>query len=44
LHGSIDVRFASSPTLINMKQAAGSEQERIDIEHLRTRFEDDAGK
>lgn len=44
LHGSIEVRFVSIPTLIKMKQAAGREQDRIDIEHLRMRLEDDANK
>ena len=42
LHGSIDVRFVSIPTLIRMKQSAGREQDRIDIEHLRMLLEDDA--
>lgn len=44
LYGSIEVRFVSIPTLIKMKEAAGREQDRIDIEHLRMRLEDDAGK
>lgn len=43
LYGAIDVRFISIPTLIAMKQAAGREQDRIDIEHLRMRLADDAG-
>lgn len=42
LYGSIEVRFVSIPTLIHMKEAAGREQDRIDIEHLRMRLEDDA--
>jgi len=42
LYGSIEVRFVSIPTLIRMKQAAGREQDRIDIEHLRIRLEDNA--
>ena len=42
LYGSIEVRFVSIPTLIKMKEAAGREQDRIDIEHLRMRLEDDA--
>lgn len=42
LYGSIEVRFVSIPTLIRMKEAAGREQDRIDIEHLRMRLEDDA--
>lgn len=44
LYESIEVRFVSIPTLIKMKEAAGREQDRIDIEHLRMRLEDDAGK
>lgn len=44
LHSSIEVRFVSIPTLIRMKQAAGREQDRIDIEHLRMRIEDDANR
>jgi len=44
LYGSIEVRFVSTPTLIKMKEVAGREQDRIDIEHLRMRLEDDAGK
>lgn len=44
LYGSIEVRFVSIPTLIEMKIAAGREQDRIDIEHLRMRLEDDAEK
>lgn len=43
LYGTIEVRFVSIPTLIKMKEAAGREQDRIDIEHLRMRLEDDAG-
>jgi hypothetical protein len=42
LYGSIEVRFVSIPTLIRMKEAAGREQDRIDIAHLRMRLEDDA--
>lgn len=44
LYGSIEVRFVSIPTLIRMKEAAGRAQDRIDIEHLRMRLEDDAAK
>ncbi len=44
LYGAIEVRFVSIPTLIKMKEAAGREQDRIDIEHLRMRLEDDAGE
>lgn len=43
LYGTIDVRVVSIPTLIVRKEAAGREQDRIDIEHLRMRLEDDAG-
>lgn len=42
LYGSIEVRFVSIPTLIRMKQVADREQDRVDIEHLRIRLEDDA--
>lgn len=42
LYGVIEVRFVSIPTLIGMKEAAGREQDRIDIEHLRMRLDDDA--
>ena len=42
LYGTIEVRFVSIPTLIQMKEAAGREQDRIDIEHLRIRLEGDA--
>jgi len=44
LYGSMEVRFVTIPTLIEMKEAAGREQDRIDIEHLRMRLEDDAKK
>ena len=44
LHGTIQVRFVSIPTLIRMKEVAGRPQDRIDIEHLRMRLEDDAKK
>lgn len=40
LHGKTPVRFVSMPTLIRMKEAAGRPQDRIDIEHLRMRLED----
>jgi hypothetical protein len=42
LHGAIDVRFVCVPTLIRMKETAGRLQDRIDIEHLHMRLEDDA--
>lgn len=44
LHGKIPVRFVSIPTLIRMKEAAGRPQDRIDIEHLRMRLEDNGGE
>lgn len=44
LYGSIEVRFVSIPTLIKMKEVAGREQDKIDIEHLRMRLEGDAGQ
>lgn len=42
LYGALPVRVVSIPTLIRMKELAGREQDRIDIEHLRMRLEDDA--
>jgi len=42
LYGSIAVRFVSIPMLIRMKEAADRPQDRIDIDHLRMRLEDDA--
>ena len=44
LHGSIDVRFVSITTLIDMKTAVGRQQDLIDVEHLRMRVDSDAGK
>lgn len=41
LYGTVPVRFVSIPTLIRMKEAAGRTQDRIDIEHLRLRLDDD---
>lgn len=41
LYGSIDVHFVSISTLIRMKEEAGREQDRIDIEHLRSILSDD---
>ena len=40
--GSINIRFVSIPALIRMKRAAGRPQDRIDIEHLQMRLDDDA--
>lgn len=42
--GPTAVRFVTIPTLIRMKETAGRPQDRIDIEHLRMRLEDDAGR
>lgn len=42
LHGVLAVRFVSIPTLIRMKEAAGRPQDRIDIENLRMRLDDNA--
>jgi len=39
--GTISVRFVSIPTLIQMKEAAGRLQDRVDIEHLRMMLADD---
>ena len=41
--GRIAVCFVAIPALIRMKEAAGRPQDRIDIEYLRMRLEDDAG-
>ncbi len=41
LYGTVEVRFVSIPTLIRMKEVAGREQDRIDIEHLRILLPDD---
>ncbi len=41
LYGAVEVRFVSIPTLIKMKEAAGREQDKIDIEHLRMIMADD---
>jgi len=43
LYGSIEVRFVSIKTLINMKQQANREQDRIDIEHLQIIQEENHG-
>jgi hypothetical protein len=40
--GSIDVRFLSIAALVRMKEAAGRPQDRIDIDFLRTKLDDDA--
>ncbi len=43
LYGDIEVRFVAIPALIRMKETAGREQDRIDIEHLRLLLEKDHG-
>jgi len=40
LYGTLDVPFVSLDTLIRMKEAAGRQQNRIDLEHLRLRQDD----
>lgn len=40
LYGKIEVRFVSLSTLIRMKEAAGRDQDRVDVEHLRMRRDD----
>jgi len=40
LDGAGPVRVVSVPTLIAMKEAAGREEDRADIRHLRLRLED----
>lgn len=44
LYGSVEVRFVSLDTLMDMKRAANREQDRIDLENLRLRARDDAGR
>ena len=44
LHCTVPVRFVSIPTLIRMKEAAGRPQDRIDVEYLRIRLEQDEQK
>jgi len=44
LQGSVDVRFVSIATLIEMKTAVGRAQDLIDVEHLKMRLDGDAGK
>jgi hypothetical protein len=44
LHGSYDVRFVSMPTLIRMKEVAGRTQDLIDIQYLKLKVSDNAGK
>jgi hypothetical protein len=41
LPGVGPVRFVSLPTLIRMKEAAGRAADRVDVENLRLRLEDD---
>lgn len=42
LYGMLPVHFVSIPTLIRMKETAGRPEDKIDIEYLRMRLEDDA--
>ena len=42
--GRVEVRFVTIPTLIRMKEAADRPQDRIDIEYLRKRLDDEAAK
>jgi hypothetical protein len=44
LHGSFDVRFVSMSTLIRMKEAAGRAQDLVDVQNLKLKPIDDAGK
>jgi len=44
LHGAIDVRFVSMPTLIRMKEEAGRTQDLVDIENLKIGSDDNAGR
>lgn len=44
LYGAVEVRFVSLETLIRMKEAVGRAQDRIDIEHLRAKQEEDLEK
>jgi hypothetical protein len=44
LYGRLEVRFVSIPTLIRMKESTGREQDRIDVERLRLRQDDNEPK
>jgi hypothetical protein len=44
LHGAVDVRFVCMPTLIRMKVEAGRAQDLLDVENLKIRIDDHAGK
>jgi flagellar assembly factor FliW len=44
LHGSLEVRFVTIATLIRMKEPARRTQDLIDIENLKIRIGDDAGR
>jgi hypothetical protein len=41
LYGTLEVRFVSITTLIEMKQSAGRPEDMIDIEYLRMRLDDE---
>lgn len=43
LHDSIDMRFVSIATLIDMKAKAGRQQDLVDIEHLKMRLDGNDG-
>jgi hypothetical protein len=43
LHGTIDVRFVSMPTLIRLKQEAGRTQDLVDVENLKIGVDGNAG-
>jgi hypothetical protein len=42
--GRIAVRFVALTALIRMKEEAGRPQDRMDVEYLRMRLKDDAGR
>jgi len=44
LFGRFEVRVVSIPTLIDMKEAAGRPEDKIDVEHLRMRLDDHEGR
>ncbi len=44
LHDKLSIRFVSLDTLIRMKEAANRPQDRADVEQLRARKDNDAGR